>query len=199
VNVNAIDLGVEANSVCYLTGFGGNHTPMVPTYGNGEEALVSMIRGSETHWFLDSIAWDMGQPTFGAAACVTFQNLPFMKTTYTGSISPTPNNQDTTMYPTTFGDVGSIYPIPIVYSTGADAQSYPSPRLANLNDAFCILNDIRGGFLGARDSAAIQEIGTTGQQQLTVTAGDGGGATAFATCIYYNQVNPPDPFTEPNQ
>jgi hypothetical protein len=182
--------GWGTDSVCYLSGFGGYHLSD-PYNQNAEGATATMSPAFygdvNPKWILDTFAWDLGRDSIGGAACVQFQNLP-----------QTAANSQSSAYP----NIGTIYStvgMPVVYVAGTNYSVYQQPRLANRNDAFCVLSDVFGTFLSGNESVSIDRLDAQGRQQLTVAAGPNIGPTAYATCIYYDQVTPPNPSIEPFQ
>jgi hypothetical protein len=156
--------------------------------GVGRYGLINPL------WVLNTAAWNLGKLSWGGAACLGFTNLPW-----------TAARSSSAAYPGTGGQsvgfsLGGGMPVVYVNGTLYSDQDYNPARLANKGNAFCVLSDVRGGFLGAGDSVAIKDFDSQGRQYLSVRAATGDlGATAFATCIYYDQINPPDPAVEPFQ
>ena len=195
VYTQATDMGWGPDSVCYLTGFGGFHLSASDNDyyqdGEGVAALLDTNQFGQVnpHWVLLKAAWDMGKLSWGGATCIRFPNLP-----------QTASNSTTFAYDNA-GEVDStIGGIPVVYVATTSYLVYQQPRLANKNDAFCVLSDIRGGFTGADESVSIQPWDNSGRQYLSATGYyNPVGPTVSATCIYYNQINPPDPAKEPFQ
>jgi len=168
----------STDSVCYLTGFGGFH--LAGGEGTAAELAPWLYGQVNPNWVLQDQATDLGQTTFGGAACVRFMNIP-----------QTQANSTSNAYPETYGPVYSTVGMPVVYSAGANFGTQPAP-LANKNKAFCVLSDVSGGFFGSGESVAITDSDSNGGQMLVVKAQQNVN-TAFANCIYYNQNNPPGP------
>jgi hypothetical protein len=164
----------SANSACYLTGFGGFHL------ASGESTSAEQFyKSGDPTWYLHNQGFDLGQLTWGGSACLAFSSL-----------------QATAPF---------VWPgMPVLYKPshdwwyGGSGPLPPALRLANRNNAYCVLSRAGGGFFGGGESVSIQDIDSTGRQQLTGSSFQQG-TRASAVCIYYNQINPPNPGIEPFQ
>jgi hypothetical protein len=162
------------DSVCYLTGFGGFHL------ASGESvAAEQFYKSGDPTWYLHDQAWDLGQFTWGGAACVEFFNLQ----------ASAPH--------VSLGVPEVFKPSHAWFYAGSGPLPVPI-RIANKNNAFCVLSMVGGGFFGGGETIRISGIDTFGRQQLSGTSFQAG-TRASAVCIYYDQVNPPNPGIEPFQ
>jgi hypothetical protein len=159
------------DSVCYLTGFGGFHL------GIGESAEAEQYyKYRDPTWYLDLQATDGLYP----------------------GVSPLHEGQYT------WGGAACVE-----FFNLQASEPYVSPgmpevfkggpgRVANKNNAFCALSMAGGSFFGSGETVRISGIDVDGRQELSVSSSQGG-TRASAVCIYYDQVNPPNPGIEPYQ
>jgi hypothetical protein len=186
-----VETGWGTDAVCFLTAFGGYHLSD-PQRQSGEGATASLAPSRygvvNPLWVLDTFAGDLGQISTGGAACLRFPGIPTTSTNWQSGAYPL------------IGTVESTVGMPVVYVAAADALGYSSPPLAKRDDAFCVLSELRGSFMSTNESVSIDVIDSAGHQALSANAGPWiWGPTVYATCIYYNQVAPPDPTVEPFQ